>query len=73
MTVLIWIGSAVSLIGVAAVIWCIVTVRNAQKSDLSDAELHVVLAQVLPKNMAALCVSMIGLMIVVGGILLGKI
>jgi hypothetical protein len=71
MTVLIWIGSAVSLIGVAAVIWCIVTVRNAQKSDLSDAEIRVVLAQVLPKNMAALCVSMIGLMIVVGGILLG--
>ena len=71
MTVLIWIGSAVSLIGVAAVIWCIVTVWNAQKSDLSDAEIRVVLAQVLPKNMAALCVSMIGLMIVVGGILLG--
>ncbi|MGY9012427.1 MAG: hypothetical protein ACKVLN_09610 [Rhodobacterales bacterium] len=46
------------------------TVRNAQKSDLSDAEIRVVLAQVLPKNMAALCVSMVGLMIVVGGILL---
>ena len=71
MTFFIWIGSAVSLIGVSAVIWCIVTVRNAQKSDLSDAEIRMVLTQVLPKNMAALCVSMIGLMIVVGGILLG--
>lgn len=71
MTILIWIGSAVSLIGVAAVICCILTVRNAQKSDLSDAEIRVVLAQVLPKNMAALCLSMIGLITVVGGILLG--
>ena len=71
MTGLIWIGSIVVLIGVTAVIWCILTVRNAQKSDLTDAEIRLVLAQVLPKNIAALFVSMIGLMIVVVAILLG--
>ncbi|MDG2405319.1 MAG: hypothetical protein P8M25_10305 [Paracoccaceae bacterium] len=71
MTDMIWIGSIVSLIGVAAVIWCIATVRNAQKSDLSDSDIRLVLAQVLPKNLAALFISMIGLMIVVTAILLG--
>ena len=71
MTFMICIGSIVVLVGIAGVLWCISTIRTAQKSDLSEKEIRLVLARVLPKNLVALFVSMIGLMIVVVALLLG--
>ncbi|MDJ0827331.1 MAG: hypothetical protein QNJ16_17710 [Rhodobacter sp.] len=68
---LIWIGAAVSLLGVAGLIWCIVIVARAKRAKLPDDELHSQLRRVIPLNMGALFLSAIGLMMVVIGITLG--
>ena len=68
---LVWIGAIVSLLGLAGLVWCIVRVWNARKAGLGDDELRVVLQKVVPVNSAALFLSVIGLMMVVIGILLG--
>ena len=68
---LIWSGAAVSLLGLAGLIWCILTVMRARKANLPDEEMRAKLQGVLPLNLGALFLSVIGLMMVVVGILLG--
>ena len=68
---LIWSGTAVSLLGLAGLIWCILTVMRARKASLPDEEMRAKLQGVLPLNLGALFLSVIGLMMVVVGILLG--
>lgn len=70
MEVLIWLGAAVSLTGLAGLVWCIVTVWIARKKTHSDEELRARLQRVIPMNMAALFLSVLGLMLVVVGIFL---
>lgn len=69
--ILIWTGAAVSLLGLAGLIWCIVRVAKARRAKLADDEMRKVLSSVLPWNMAALFLSIIGLMLVVVGVILG--
>ena len=71
MDLIIWGGACVSLVGLAGLVWCIVRVWNARKAGLEDAELRAVLQKVVPINTGALFLSVMGLMIVVVGILLG--
>ena len=68
---LIWTGAAVSMLGLAGLIWCILTVMRARKANLPDEEMREKLRSVLPLNMGALFLSVMGLMMVVLGILLG--
>jgi hypothetical protein len=68
---LIWIGAAVSLVGLAGIIWCILLVAKARRAELPEDEMRAQLARVLPLNMGALFLSVIGLMLVVVGIFLG--
>ena len=68
---LIWSGAAVSILGLAGLVWCILTVMRARKAKLSDEKTRATLQGVLPLNMGALFLSVIGLMMVVVGILLG--
>lgn len=68
---LIWGGAALTLVGVALLIWCIVTVARARRAGLSDATLKDRMRRVLAINMVALVASTIGLMSVVLGIFLG--
>ena len=68
---MIWSGAAISVLGLAGLIWCIVKVARAKKSGLNDDELRAVVATVVPLNMAALFLSVIGLMLVVIGVILG--
>ena len=70
MYVLIWGGAAVTLFSLVGMLWCITKVRNARNANLPDDELRLVMAQILPRNLAALLLSAIGLMMVVVGILL---
>lgn len=70
MEMLVWIGALVSLLGLAGLIWCIVTVWKARKAGLDDDALRAKLQQVVPMNTGALFLSMTGLMLVVVGILL---
>ena len=71
MEVLVWIGAFVSLLGLAGLVWCIVTIWKARKAALDDDALRAKLQQVVPMNTGALFLSMTGLMLVVVGILLG--
>lgn len=69
--VMIWAGAGISLLGLAGLIWCILRVARARRAGLSDDELRATVATVLPMNMAALFLSVIGLMLVVVGVILG--
>lgn len=71
MEFLIWLGAAVTLVGLALLIWCIVRVMKARKAGLSDDDLRAALQKVVPVNTGALFLSMIGLMLVVLGIAFG--
>ena len=69
--ILIWAGAAVTLDGLAALVWCIVTVTRARRAGLDDAALRARMQRVLAVNMGALAASALGLMAVVTGIILG--
>lgn len=68
----IWGGAALTVAGLLALIWCIVTVAKARRAGVDDAALRVRMRKVLAVNMGALGASTIGLMLVVLGIVLGK-
>jgi threonine/homoserine/homoserine lactone efflux protein len=67
---LIWAGVALSLLGVAGLVWCVVTVWRARRAQLDDSAMRAVLQRVLPRNLGALFLSVIGLMLVIVGIFL---
>lgn len=67
---LIWIGAAVSLAGVAGLVWCILTVARARREGLPEAEMRARLQGIVAWNLAALAVSALGLMLVIVGIAL---
>ena len=68
--VVIWMGALVSGIGLIGLIWCIVRVARAKRAGLSPDELRAAVQAVLPLNMGAMFLSVIGLMMVVVGIIL---
>lgn len=70
MDMLIWIGAAVTLAGVALLLWCILAIARARKAGVPDAALRTKLQRVLVLNFGALLLSAIGLMMVVLGIVL---
>lgn len=67
---LIIIGATLSVIGLIGIIYSIVSVTKAKRAKLEDAVLRDRLAKVLPINLGALLVSVIGLMCVIVGIVL---
>lgn len=67
---LIWGGAILTLVGLAALIWCIITVSRARNAGLDDAQLRARMQRAVAVNMAALAASAIGLMLVVVGIFL---
>ncbi|MBD3787572.1 MAG: hypothetical protein IE922_11510 [Sphingomonadales bacterium] len=71
MTYLIWAGAAVSLAGIAGIVWCILAVARAKRAGLDDEALRAVMKRVVTVNLGALFTSMIGLMMVVLGVTLG--
>lgn len=68
---IIWGGACLSLAGLVGLVWCILRVAKARKSNLTDDELRAAVQRVLPWNLAALFLSVIGLMLVIVGISLG--
>ncbi|GGE45725.1 hypothetical protein [Actibacterium pelagium] len=67
---LVWAGAAVSLLGLAGLLYCVRVAMKAKKEGLSGEEMHARLKGVVALNMGALFVSAIGLMMVVMGIML---
>jgi hypothetical protein len=71
MDILIWIGAAVTLLGFLGVVWSIVLVMRARRAGLEDAAMRQRLQTALPLNVGALLLSILGLMLVVMGVVLG--
>lgn len=69
---LIWIGALVSLIGLAGLVYCIMSAAKVLKLGLDEDGMKAKLQGLIALNMGALAISSIGLMMVVIGILLGK-
>ena len=69
--IMIWAGTVVSLVGLAGLVWCIIRVAKARRAKLPDDDMRKVLESVLPLNMGALFLSVIGLMLVAIGVILG--
>jgi len=68
---MVWGGAGLSLLGLLGLGWCIVKVSRAKRAQLDDEAMRVVLRKVVPLNMGALFLSVIGLMMVILGISLG--
>lgn len=68
---LVWIGAAISTIGLVGIVYSIVAVTSAKKAGLDDDALRARLTAILPINIGSLLFSILGLMMVVTGILLG--
>ncbi len=68
--IIIWAGTAVSLLGLLGLIYCIVRVSRAKRAGMSDEEMRAELKKVVPLNLGALFLSVIGLMMVIIGIFL---
>ncbi|MCG7628494.1 hypothetical protein MHM88_11820 [Epibacterium sp. MM17-32] len=70
MEYLVWAGGTLSILGMIGLVWCVVSVMRAKRKGLSDEELRAVLQSVLPKNLGALLLSVLGLMLVMVGLFL---
>ena len=70
--VLIWGGAGLAALGLAGIVWCIVAVARAKRSGLDDGAMRATMQRVVAVNMGALAGSMLGLMAVVLGIMLGR-
>jgi hypothetical protein len=70
MDILIWIGTAMALAGVAGLMWCVIVVMRARRAGLDDAALRAALQRAVTLNVAAFGLSALGLMLVVAGIML---
>ncbi|WP_134680705.1 hypothetical protein [Paracoccus ravus] len=68
---LIWGGTALTALGLAALCWCIMTAARA-KGLKDDEAMRQIMRRVVAVNMAALAGSVFGLMFVILGIILGK-
>ncbi|MFD1508669.1 hypothetical protein [Lacimonas salitolerans] len=71
MEILVWVGAGVSVLGLVGLIWSILRVARAKRANLSDEDLRAAVQKVVPLNMGALLLSVLGLMMVMVGISLG--
>jgi hypothetical protein len=70
MEILIWIGAALTLLGVAGLGLCVIRTLQARRAGLDDDALRAALQKVVTLNLAALGLSALGLMMVIAGIML---
>lgn len=71
MIALIWGGTALTILGLAGLIGCIVVAARAKSSGLEGVAMEARLRRLVALNLGALAISAIGLMCVVIGVLLG--
>ena len=70
MQAVIWAGAALTLLGVAGLVYCVLRALKARRAGLPDEALRAELQRVVLINLGALGVSFMGLMLVVLGIFL---
>ena len=71
MEYLIWVGAVISLIGMVGIFYCIHLALKAKRAELSEDDMRARMQRIVLLNIAALMLSMVGLMMVVVGIFLG--
>ncbi|WP_405116435.1 hypothetical protein L0Z64_11170 [Phaeobacter sp. BS23] len=69
--IMVWASAAVSVAGLIGLMWSVVRVMQAKRQKLDDDALRAVVQKVLPYNLGALFLSVIGLMLVMLGLTLG--
>ncbi|MFV0514187.1 MAG: hypothetical protein ACK5MY_11240 [Jhaorihella sp.] len=67
---MIWTGTALTLLGLVILVWCILRAARVRRAQLPDDELRAALMALLPVNLGALLLSAVGLMLVVLGVIL---
>jgi hypothetical protein len=68
---LIWIGAALSLMGLAGLVWCILAAIKARRAGLAGEAMRARLQTLVAYNLGAFLLSALGLMFVIVGIFLG--
>ena len=71
METLIWIGSGISVLGLVGVLASAVLILRAKRQANDDADLRSRLGRILPVNLGALFLGVLGLMTVAVAIMLG--
>ncbi|WP_376872041.1 hypothetical protein [Albirhodobacter sp. R86504] len=71
MDILIWIGAVISVIGVIGIAACVMIVLRAKRAGLDETAFKARMQRAVAVNIGALMISMLGLMMVVVGIVLG--
>lgn len=69
MQAMVWAGVAVTLAGLAGLIWCIQLARAARREGGTDAEVRAKLQRVVLINLGAMGLSALGLALVVFGLM----
>jgi hypothetical protein len=70
MAIMIWVGAALAMLGVAGLIFCILQAMRAKREGLTGAAMQARLQKVVAWNVGALAVSGLGLMLVIVGVIL---
>ena len=68
---LVWIGAALTLLGLCGIVISILKIQKARKAGLEDDALRARLERIVPLNLGAFAGSVLGLMCVVLGVMLG--
>lgn len=71
MDFLVWIGSALTLLGLLGILWCASAAARARRDAPDDAALRTRLQRLVAVNLGALGLSTLGLMCVILGLFLG--
>ena len=67
---LVWGGVALTVMGLGGILYSVFLVTKARRAGLSDEDLRAKLSKVLPVNIGALFLAMLGLMMVIVGVIL---
>lgn len=67
---LVWLGAALTAVGLVIIAYCIAAALRVRRSGLPDDEMRARLPRIVFFNMGALLLSALGLMSVVMGVLL---
>ena len=70
MSMVIWGGAILTLIGVAGLIFCVLQAMRARREGLTGPAMQARLQRIVTWNLGALAVSALGLMMVIVGIIL---
>ena len=67
---LVWIGTALAVLGLVGILYSGYLVQSARRENLADEALRERMTKILPVNIGSLFVAILGLMTVVVGVML---